>query len=57
MTKYKYVKNLIENDKEGFIESISEDPFLQVGVVHRMGCCKMAQAAVGEEYWDRFHNS
>lgn len=39
MTRYEYVKNLIENDKEGFIGWVA---------------VKMAQAAVGEEDWDRF---
>jgi hypothetical protein len=39
MTRYEYVKNLIETDKEGFIGWVA---------------VKMAQAAVGEEDWDRF---
>lgn len=39
MTRYDRVKNLIENDREGFIAWVA---------------VKMAQAAVGEEDWNRF---
>lgn len=39
MTRYEYVKNLTENNKEGFIGWVA---------------VKMAQAAVGEEDWDKF---
>jgi hypothetical protein len=39
MTRYDYVKNKVNNDKEGFIAWVA---------------VKMAQAAVGEEDFDRF---
>lgn len=39
MTRYDRIKNLVENDRDGFIAWVA---------------VKMAQAAVGEEDWDMF---